>query len=87
MRYRTGDFDMARILMMRYLSLLITFIMVANVCAKMTATPILTWAMLGIGSIVAFTAYTSEIVKRGDPVKIPYQMLTISGFIIPPLWI
>ena len=87
LRYRTGDFDMARILMMRYFVLLVVFAMVANGQSQSLTSPIMSAAMLGIGSVAGFTTYTSEITKRGDPVKIPAVMLYVADFIIPPLWI
>ena len=56
--------------------------MTSNICIKLRA-PVLSALMLFIGSIASLNTYTSEIIKRGDPIKVPYQFFFQAGVLIP----
>lgn len=64
----------------------ILFIMISNVSVKVR-NPIIASIMMGVGQFAGFTIMPSEIVKRGEEVKIPYLYLAASFFAIPPVHI
>ena len=60
--------------------------MISKVCVS-KRTPIIISAMLSIGAVAGLKIYTSEIIKRGETVKIPYMMFFALGTVFPPGWI
>ena len=71
-----SDFDLARVYLIKYFIMVITFIEICSTNVK-ARNPILATVLTLIGSVAANQIYPSEILKREDAptIRIPYSSI------------
>ena len=82
-RFRAGDFDLARILWTKYGFMMTNHFIAGVVCYKVR-TPLMSGTMISIGGLALLLIGGSEI--KPAPV-IPYMTMFNGCLVVPPMWI